>query len=349
MKTQFRFSFLDADARQHLPLDLGKDLGNTREISALSGDEAYEYVRTANAAINALRGGQHCGWSYIREYADDELQKAELFHMRYPREGRPILASNQEVYDWSGVCAHCGAGRKQVQPLEINVKRLPKSRPLLCTIGSEWLVTESVADGFVRQRFTGFELRPLVRDDKALSDEPSYAPYPQDIGRYASGRELLQRAKALGLSERELDYGWLDSKPNRQLWAQCVEEHNEWVCLQKGPRALKAVRPWYQLVVTSNPIATCPPTRFGIGPFDEDVEGRYRCALRHTSGLHILSEVHVRRGDWNGSDLVATSNLIGQRGGYLVPEPMLLVSPRLRQFLVAQKPRGVVFEVAHLI
>jgi hypothetical protein len=107
---------------------------------------------------------------------------------------------------------------------------------------------------------------------------------------------------------------------------------------------------WFQLEVTSRPVGVAPATRFGLNPFDPDEQGEYRCPRGHMAGMNILSELSVRREDWDGSDLCATKQYVGYRsrnGGAFRPHPLLLVSQRLRRLLGELKARGFELEVAH--
>lgn len=103
---------------------------------------------------------------------------------------------------------------------------------------------------------------------------------------------------------------------------------------------------WFQLVVVSQAISIVPPTEFGIDPFDADVEGRYRCPRGHVAGLNLLSEVTIDPATWDGSDVVASRELVGRRAGDLVPAPLLFVSNRLWTAMRSQRLRGSRFEPA---
>ena len=106
---------------------------------------------------------------------------------------------------------------------------------------------------------------------------------------------------------------------------------------------------WYQLVVISKPMAVSPQTRCGIGPFDDDAKGEHRCPMGHVLGLHLLSEVHVNRAGWDGSDVCCTKEMVGTRRGLLVPTPLLLASPKLWRLIRDNKIHGCSFEVAYLL
>ncbi|QRK11217.1 hypothetical protein JQX13_14755 [Archangium violaceum] len=113
-----------------------------------------------------------------------------------------------------------------------------------------------------------------------------------------------------------------------------------------------ALDSWYQLEVTSRPLGVAPVSRFGVSPFDPDTRGEYRCPLGHVGGLNLLSELSVRRADWDGSDLCVAAQWIGYRsrnGGAFRPYPLLLISQKLRRLLGGLKGKGFDLEVAHLV
>lgn len=104
---------------------------------------------------------------------------------------------------------------------------------------------------------------------------------------------------------------------------------------------------WYQLRVVSKPLHSAPPTRFGIDPFDEDVDGKYRCPVGHISGLNILSELTVKVNGWNKSDIAVTQDMVGTREGVLVPHPLILISPNFYRLLSENNIKGYKAEVAY--
>ena len=119
--------------------------------------------------------------------------------------------------------------------------------------------------------------------------------------------------------------------------------------LRKGGRGV--IDSWYQLKVTSQPLGVAPGTRFGINLFDPDEAGEYRCPYGHILGLNILSALSVVREDWDGSDVCATKQCVGYRveGGAFRPNPLFLISQKLRKLLGELKAKGFELEVAHLI
>ncbi len=106
---------------------------------------------------------------------------------------------------------------------------------------------------------------------------------------------------------------------------------------------------WHQLVVVSPPIDITEPTVTGNNPFDLDDEDEGRCPLGHIAGLNLLSELHVARKGYDGSDWACTRQMFGARVGVLRPRPCILISPKLRALLVELKVRRLGIEVAHLL
>jgi hypothetical protein len=173
----------------------------------------------------------------------------------------------------------------------------------------------------------GFGARQL----NELRLDPGSLPRGKDITRTIAYSEIILSARLV-----------------RTLQAHGITGARFHPVLRKGGAG--TLEGWYQLEVTSRPLAVAPVTRFGVSPFDPDERGEYRCPLGHVAGLNILSELSVRGEDWDGSDVCATRQWLGYRsrdGGAFRPYPMLLVSRKLRGLLGELKARGFELEVAH--
>ncbi|TQF13269.1 hypothetical protein FJV41_24740 [Myxococcus llanfairpwllgwyngyllgogerychwyrndrobwllllantysiliogogogochensis] len=109
------------------------------------------------------------------------------------------------------------------------------------------------------------------------------------------------------------------------------------------------VKEWHQLIVTAPPVDILPATLTGNDPFDHDEDNAQRCPKGHVVGLNVLSELSLRRGDYDGSDLTWTRQLVGMRSGVLRPHPLLLMSPKLHGLLTELKVKRLDVEVAHLV
>ena len=74
-----------------------------------------------------------------------------------------------------------------------------------------------------------------------------------------------------------------------------------------------------------------------------------RCPQGDTIGLNRISELKIESQSWNGTDPVFTRQFIGHRLGVLRPERTLIVSPKVRELFIAEKLKGLKFEVAYLV
>jgi hypothetical protein len=131
------------------------------------------------AELNAVA----LGWQIRRTYTAKELAAAELLHLEITSTFEPAGEECGTVYDETSACHYredqtfpmtipgggagsiveqrCGAGRKQVSELRLNLRRVPKGKDLCRTIADEWLVSERLAVLLGDAGATGFELHPV--------------------------------------------------------------------------------------------------------------------------------------------------------------------------------------------
>ena len=106
---------------------------------------------------------------------------------------------------------------------------------------------------------------------------------------------------------------------------------------------------WFQLNVQSTDAEIVAPTRVGIDPFDDDIEGECRCPQGDLIGLNLLSEVTIRAVTRGEADFVSSRQFIGVRRGLLRPERVIFVSPRVKALMESEKVKGCKFEVTQLV
>jgi hypothetical protein len=285
------------------------------------------------------------GWRYHRRYSEGELASAKAFQMRISAKFEPDGETCGTIYDYEGACQFCGAGRRQVSPLTLDLTKISPRWDIAATIANEWIVSQRFAQMLSDNRATGLELR-RVQHRTCLEDTPL------DLMELPSGRKLIEKAQAAGLTPASWEFQvWLNRREQDELWEKARTEQANRV--QRSPRQRlrskgKELAPWYQLCITSSSVEASPRTRFGISPFDEDPGGQYRCPRGHKLGLNILSELSIIESSWDRSDLACTRALVGVKRGALVPAPLIVVTPRLRSALLAGKFKGCDFEVAYL-
>jgi hypothetical protein len=169
------------------------------------------------AELNALA----LGWQIQRTYTEKELAAAELLRLEITSTFEPAGEECGTVYDESNACHYredqtypmtipggdagsiveqrCGAGRKQVSELRLNLKRVPRGKDLCRTIADEWLVSERLAALLGDAGATGFELHPVHQLSEAA---PSHSWYQLVI---AAPRIRIVSPTVAGIRPFDLD------------------------------------------------------------------------------------------------------------------------------------------------
>lgn len=308
-----------------LPPGAGVVLGGTVRKVEVSGDSPlFEIIGRAQRAARAEGGFFYTSWDVRRPPSPVEARAASLFLLQ------PQARTEQ-----------AGEPADRDEGIALDTRRLPK-KDFVATLAGEYLAGQRVADLVVDAGLTGVELRPVRHRERKDAQQIALADVP-------AGRELLQRGAAAGHPHPGWSFWvWLNRPEQAPLLAEASEER--WARASPGRRRREATAPpWYQLVVVSRPVRTVLPTRFGIGPFDEDEAGEYRDAAARLAGLNILSPCYVAAEDWVGADFAETREMVGRAAGLLRPVPLLLALPRVRELFMEHAVKGVAFEVAHLV
>ena len=116
----------------------------------------------------------------------------------------------------------------------------------------------------------------------------------------------------------------------------------------KSKSTRSSIKTWHQLIVNSL-VKVNPATSTGEDPFEEDKDNIYRCKNGHTFGWDLLSELSIDKDSWNGSDIVATKELLGVNRGLLRTYPLLLISQRLYRLMKEKECKGFTVEVVKLV
>jgi hypothetical protein len=119
------------------------------------------------------------------------------------------------------------------------------------------------------------------------------------------------------------------------------------------PVRYRGLRPkleqWYRMVTLSEEIGIVAPTVAGVGPFDLDELGTYRCPHGHSIGLNLLSALSIERPSHRRSDVFRTRQCVGARVGVLRPRSILVVTQKVRNAAVEFGLKGWRFEIAHAL
>jgi hypothetical protein len=335
MQERVEFRIDEDDAKKHLrPTDgvhLGQDLEGcptTRKVEVDVMDPLYAKIGELEYQFKTAgkKEGFFLGWQIRRKYTKAELAAAEAFLAIIKHTFEPEGEENGTVYDESSACEYCGAGAVRTTDLILPLSRLPKrgNLALARTIAGEVIASEAFANLFKTHRLQGAEFQPIRRAshiEKAITSWYALAVT-------APSATIVPPTRAGQAPFGELD--WIHPPPASAAksneyrvedWAGLIAQDARWI-------------EWSQQIYREDRWARR--------------HSEYRCPLGHTIGLNLLSELSVRRADFEGWDLAATAQHVGLRQGVLRPERLLLMSPRLRNLVLEAGLKGITFEVAHL-
>lgn len=163
MKEICEFRIMEDFAPRLFADDEGKRLGDTvRKIEIATDDPRYLTIGRLQAEIEAKTDRLFfSSWNLRRRYSKAELEVATLFELQVTAIFEPAGEECGTKYDETTACPLCGAGAKQITPLCLPEKRMPKGKDFVRTIANEILVSRRVAELFARHQITGAELLPM--------------------------------------------------------------------------------------------------------------------------------------------------------------------------------------------
>ena len=141
----------------------GKRLGNSvRKVELETSDPRFKRIGELQSELRLSKGKPFFyGWELTRRYSARELAEAELLHVRITSVFEPAGEECGTKYDESIACHRCGAGAKQIGPLLLDVRGIPKGTDFAKTIGGEIVVSQRVAELFGRDGIRGVDLQPV--------------------------------------------------------------------------------------------------------------------------------------------------------------------------------------------
>jgi hypothetical protein len=341
MREVIEFRIPEEAARRVLSPQDGTLLGGSvRRVELSSTDDRVALIRDAEAEYRARGEFFFTAWNVTRHYSRQELDSADVLRLTISRAFEPAGAECGTRYSDSEACPICGAGDRQIGDLRLDLRRVPKGVDLARSIADEWIGSQRFAEALLDGDLTGLELgRVLHRTAPTESVDLSSVP---------AGRELLEEAEAHGIVPDSWEYWvWLNRAENHEALEAARAEAEP--TMRAAGRLSSGLAAWHQLQITAPPVPVVAPTRFGADNFDEDPLGEHRCPLGHVAGLNLLSELHLPTEDLPQTDFAITQQLVGDRRGLLRPAPLLLVSQRARNVLVAHRIKGYGLEVVHLV
>jgi hypothetical protein len=156
------FRIPEANAREHIPHDIGERLGTTvRRVLVATNDPLFIEIRRLDHDFRARGDVFFTGWRLQRRYSRRELQEAELFHVWPSKVFDPAAEECGTQYNNDTACPDCGGGATQVTPLYLPGQRIPRNVDFAQTIAGEAVVSSRVVDAFREEDLRGATFEPV--------------------------------------------------------------------------------------------------------------------------------------------------------------------------------------------
>jgi hypothetical protein len=162
-------------AKRFLAPDEGLSLGGTvRKLELNTASSRFSEIGIIDKKLRREGRALFTACRIRRRYSKAEIAAAELFHFRVTSVFEPAGEECGTKYDESAACPHCGAGARQITPLYLPEKRIPKSKDFSRTIAGEIVVSRRVFELFSRKGITGAELRPIHASPSSSAESPNW-------------------------------------------------------------------------------------------------------------------------------------------------------------------------------
>jgi hypothetical protein len=162
MRELIEFRIPEEYAATWLSDDEGVSLGGSvRKFQLETHDPRMDVIADAERALKRQGRTFFTAWKQRRIYGATELESAALLRLKVSTVFEPAGEAGGTQYDESEACRHCGAGAKQVGPLFLDAKRIPRGKDFAKTIAGEIVLSRRASDLFVRHGITGIGLHPI--------------------------------------------------------------------------------------------------------------------------------------------------------------------------------------------
>ncbi len=346
MREVIEFRIWNEYAHLLLGTDKNRNPHGITIITKDANDPIVEKIRVLQGQIKEKFDDLFCLVEVKRNYTRKELDEAALLRINIKPTFEPAGEECGTEFDESSECDICGVNRKQLGPLKLDRRSIPR-KDIARTIAGEVIVSQRLAEKVVDAELKGFELRPVLH--KAHYEGDSI-----DFRRLPLGREVIAKAESAGFPYNTAGfYIWLNRIENQALadrvWAEYIalRENKE----RRRGASLKPVG-YYQLTASSSALELTKNTIGGINYFDlseSSLDEVYKCPRGHTIGLNCLSEAYVSNSPVIKSyDFFTSRQYFGVKRGLLRPEPLYFCSQAFRKLIMEEKFKGFGFEVAHI-
>lgn len=148
----------------------GKNLGTSvKVVELLKGDPRYNKVPIIDQEIRSKYGRAfYFGWNIKRKYSTKELDTSKLLQIKIKKTFEPTGEDCGTLYDETETCKICGVNRKQIGPLRLSKKSIPKE-DISRTIAGEVLVSEKFKNVFENNNLKGIEFKQVYSKKTPLN------------------------------------------------------------------------------------------------------------------------------------------------------------------------------------
>lgn len=185
MQQIIEFRIIETDAQKYLPDDIGVPIGKSNFVRKVVIDTNAPLM-TEIGEIDRKRRAEgdifFTSWEIRRKYSDLELANAALLKLVVKKVFELAGEECGTKYDDKSACPECGSGAKQITPLFLNGRRLPKKVDFAKTLADEVIVSRRVVELFQSSGATGaiFESVRLMNESGKKS-ENWYQPILQSL------------------------------------------------------------------------------------------------------------------------------------------------------------------------
>ncbi|NJL27455.1 MAG: hypothetical protein HC897_05940 [Thermoanaerobaculia bacterium] len=180
-----------ANAERYLPPSAGVDVGyGILKVVIPTDSELFEEVGRLSRAFRSEGDYFFSGWQYHRKYSRQELEDAELFYFWPKRTFEPEGEACGTIYDESSACKHvfspeyesvicghrvkhgadtCSAGARQISPLFLRGRSIPRKVDIARTIAGEIVVSARAVAVFRETGLIGGSFDPVRFANRAGS------------------------------------------------------------------------------------------------------------------------------------------------------------------------------------
>ncbi len=148
----------------------GKNIGTSvKVIELLKEDPRYNKVPIIDQEIRSKYDRAFFfGWNIKRKYSTKELDASILLQLKIKTTFEPSGEDCGTLYDETETCKICGVNRKQIGPLLLSKKSIPK-KDIARTIAGEIVVSNKFKNLFEKNNLKGMEFKQVYSKETPIN------------------------------------------------------------------------------------------------------------------------------------------------------------------------------------